>query len=268
MLDHDSGRFIIDQMTWSFSRLNSFYSNCRYEWYMSYIERMDQAEGFFAQFGKFCHEILEKYIRGDLSIFDISQYYVEHFFEEVTQDAPPNKSVDLKQSYYEKGLEYFNNIDFDLDNYEVLGVEKEVHFNIDKYPFIGFIDVLLRDKADGKLILCDHKSSTIHRLKSGGISKSDMPHFQEFKRQQYLYSKAVMEEYGDKHPIKELRWNMFKDRDMFTIPFDKDEFDEACNWALDTIHLIEEEEIWAPSPKSFYCNFMCSMRNNCCPYKV
>lgn len=62
------------------------------------------------------------------------------FFDEVIEEFPPNKYVDMQQTYYEKGLDYFNNIDLIFDDYEILGVEKEVRFKIDEYDFIGFID--------------------------------------------------------------------------------------------------------------------------------
>ena len=112
-----------------------------------------------------------------------------------------------------------------------------------------------------------NKSSTIKKLKSGGISKKDQQHFLEFKRQQYLYSKAVMEEFGE-GSVKALWWNMFKDRDWIKIPFNKTEYQEAQNWALDTIHLIENETEWLPNTSNnnwFYCVNLCGI--NCCEYR-
>lgn len=264
MNEYNAEDFIISQMRWSFSRLNSFDTGCRYEWYKHYIECEPAKQGFFGAYGGFCHKCLEKYAKGELSLFDISQYYEDNFTAEIPYDAPSNKYVDIKQSYYDKGLEYFDNIDLPIDKYEVVGVEKQVEFNIDKYPFIGFIDLLLRDPVDGKYILCDHKSSTIKKLKSGKISKSDQSHFLAFKRQQYLYSKAIMEEFGD-GCVKELWWNMFKDQDWIKIPFDRDEYQEAQTWALDTIHRIERETEWMPNPESFYCWNLCGL--NYCEYK-
>ena len=116
----------MDTMTWSFSRLNSYY-NCAYEWYLHYLECSKAENGFFGEYGSLIHKILEKYIKGELSLFDLNQYYEENFNESVPHDAPPNKYVDIRQSYYDKGIEYLNNIDLDLDRYEILGVEKEIH---------------------------------------------------------------------------------------------------------------------------------------------
>lgn len=251
-------------MKWSFSRLNSFDNGCHYEWYKHYIECEPSKNGFFGAYGSFCHSILEKYAKGELPVFEISQYYEEHFAEEVPYDAPPNKYIDIKQDYYENGLEYFDNIDLPIDEYEIIGVEKQVEFNIECYPFVGFIDLLLRDK-DGKLIVVDHKSSKIKMLQSGKISKSDQKHFLEFQRQLYLYSIPLISEYGE-GCIKELRWNMFRNRQWIKIPFSNEGFKEAQIWALDTIKRITDEIEWKPKPDYWFCNYLCG-QSDCCEYR-
>lgn len=254
---------LLDSVTWSFSRLNAFY-NCPYEWKLHYLDRNKGVDSSFGQFGSFCHKCLEMYAKGELDIFDISEYYEEHYCDEVTMEFPFNKYVDMGISYYEKGLDYFNKLDFDLDKYDILGVEKRVNFKIGKYDFVGYIDLLLREKESGKIIILDHKSASIKILKSGKISKSDQSHFLEFERQLYLYSKAVIEDYGR---VDSLEWNMFKDQTSIKIPWNEDEYKEALKWAEDTIHLIENEKEWKPKVDFFYCNNLCSQRFNACQYK-
>ena len=179
--------FLLDTMTWSFSRLNSYY-NCTYEWRLHYLECNKSENGFFGEYGSLIHTILEKYAKGELSLFDLNQYYEEHFNEYVPHDAPPNKYVDIRQSYYDKGIEYLNNIDLYLEKYEILGVEKEVNFRIGDKDFVGYIDLLVRDKETNEIVIIDHKSASIKILKNGNISKSDQQHFLEFKRQLYIQS--------------------------------------------------------------------------------
>lgn len=265
MNEFNCDNFIISTFKWSFSRLNSYYSGCPLEFKRHYIDCEPSKQGFYGAAGGFAHSILEQYAKSKLDIWDLSPYFEEHFTEEVPYDAPPNKYKDIRQDWYDKVLDYFDNIDLPLDKYQVIGVEKQVDFMIDKYPFVGFIDLFLKDPADGKFILCDHKSSTIKKLKSGAISKTDQDHFLAFKRQQYLYSKPIIEEYGE-GCIKELWWNMFKDRDWIKIPFSKEEYQEAIDWALDTIHKIENETEWLPNPEFFYCNYLCSLPY--CEYRM
>ena len=48
-------RFIIDSMTWSFSRLNF---SCLSEWHRHYIECEPQEQNFYAEFGSLVHECI------------------------------------------------------------------------------------------------------------------------------------------------------------------------------------------------------------------
>lgn len=257
--------FIISTFTWSFSKLNSYY-HCGHEFYRRYIECEKPEGNFFAEYGSYVHSILEKYAKGELSLFEISQYYEENFDNNIKLNAPPNKFVDLRESYLNKGIEYFNNINIDFDKYEVLGVEKEIHFRIAEEEFVGFIDLLLRDRETKKITTLDHKSASIKFLKDGTPSKKDIEHVLEFKRQQYLYSKAIYEEYGE-YP-EYLAWNLFKEQLIYTIPFKQEEYDDAIKWAEDTIQMIKNECMWLPdNSNSFYCNFLCGYRNAACDYK-
>lgn len=258
-----SNEFIIDNMLWSFSRLNSFY-NCPYEWYEKYIMCQYGESSFFSEFGICCHETLERYAKGEITLFELSEEYENAFEKIVKHEAPPNKYVDIKQSYFEKGLDYFDNIDLDLENYEILGVEKEVRFKVDDKDFIGYIDLLLKEKETGKIIILDHKSASIKFLKNGGISKKDQAHVLEFIRQLQLYSLAVKEEYGH---VDELWWNLFKDRNWLKIKWTQEDCDEAVQWAKDTIALIKGTSYFPPKQDYYYCWNLCSQRHNACPYK-
>lgn len=255
--------FLLGTMIWSFSRLNSYY-NCPYEWQQHYLLCNKGAESSFGQFGSFCHKCLELFANGDLDVFSISQFYEDNYADEVTLPFPPNKHVDIGQSYYEKGLDYFNNIDLNIEDYEVLGVEKEVRFKVEDYDMIGYIDLLLKNKKTGEITILDHKSASIKILKNGNISKTDMAHFEEFKHQLYLYSKAVIEEYGR---VDYLEWNLFKDQNNYRIPWKEEEYSKSISWAIDTIHKIEKETEWAPNPDFYYCRYLCGQRTNGCPYK-
>ena len=251
--------FIIDQMIWSFSRLNAFYG-CRQAWKYNYIDMLPKAQAAFSQFGSFCHHILEKFEKGELSVFDVVDYYVDHFDEWVTEDFPPNKYKDLRESYFDAGLNYFETIDLLLDEYEILGIEKKVDFYIDDIHLVGFIDLLLKERNTGKIIILDHKSASIKLLKNGQISKQDREHFEEFKKQLYLYSYPVIQEYGH---VDFLEWNMFRDGRRIKIPWEEAEFNEMIKWVKDTVEAVKAETSWDPNPDYFFCANICDQRHNC-----
>ena len=254
----EDNSFILDNMRWSFSRLESFYT-CPYSWKRRYIDCEEGQNNAFAEYGSLCHKLLEQYEKGEIDIFDISQEYEDRFNNEVQQDFPPNKYVNLRDSYYSKGLAYFDNLDLNLDDFKILGVEKEVTFEIYKKPFVGYIDLLLEDK-DGKIIVADHKSASIKLTKKNEIAKSSVEKMEAYKKQLYLYAKPVIAEYGH---VDYLWWNLFNEQSWYKIPFNQEEYKAALQWAEDTIKLIEQETEWKPNPDFYKCAFICDYRNYC-----
>lgn len=262
----------IDNMHWSYSRLTSF-ERCKYEFYLNYIVNNDEQylseSNFYAEVGIFVHDILAKIFNKftknkkspKLSLDEAAQYYVDNFDD--------NVFYKVKKSTMDKTFElcadYFANMETDwLKDYEVLGVELEVEFKIEDYDFIGYIDLLLRDKRDDKIVVVDHKSSPYPLKLNGEVKKNSLHSFEAYKKQMYLYSYAVKEKYGE-FP-KEIRWNHFKDNGkMVSIPFKKEEYDAAVKWLVDTIHNIENEDNFKPSLDYFYCKNLCNFRN-CCEY--
>ena len=42
-----------------------------------------------------------------LKYFELADYYKDNYYDNVVEPAPPNKYVDLNESYFNKGYEYF-----------------------------------------------------------------------------------------------------------------------------------------------------------------
>lgn len=253
---------IINQSIWSYSRVSCF-GNCKYEYYLNYIINDDEqylSEGnYYADVGIFVHEILAMVFSGELKAEDALQYWIDHYDSCVLYKA--------KKSTMDKTFnaiaDYFASFDIEwLNDYDVLGVELEKHFVIDNYKFRGFIDLLLKDKRDGRIVVLDHKSSEYPFKKNGGVKKNSKQSFEFYKRQMYLYCHAVYQTYGE-FP-KEITWNHFKAGGEFaTIPFVKSEYDEAIKWFKDTIQTIELEKEFEPNPNFFYCHNLCNFRAAC-----
>lgn len=249
----------IDNMVWSFSRIQS--STCMYSWFLNYIAGIEGTPNAYSQFGTLCHETLEKFLKGELDIFTVGQYYQDHYSDYVTCDFPPNKYKDLGEAAYQAGLDYFNNIDFDFDKYEVLGVEKELLFNVGDYPFHGYADAIYRCRDTGEIILRDHKTSSFKYLKNGSISKSNQEVYEHYRRQAWLYCIPLIEMYGK---VDYVSWNMIRDQRIIQIPFDKKEFNETREWAIDRIKTLSEEVLWLPNTSSsYFCSVLCDFKNIC-----
>ena len=254
----------LDKMVWSFSRVNAA-NKCKYAWYLQYIAGNESKPNAYAQFGTVCHQTIEKFLKGELNIFNASLYYQEHYPEIVTCKFPPNKYKDLGEDTYLRGKEYFDNINFDFNKYEVLGVERELLFKVGKYPFHGFADAIFRDKENNNIILCDQKTSSFKYLKDGSVSKTNAEHYQEFRRQLYLYSIPLIEEYGK---VDYLKWNMIRDQREIIIPWDEKEYKETIDWCINSIETLEKEVLWLPNnSSSYWCNQICSMSGICTYHK-
>jgi hypothetical protein len=244
---------------WSYSRLSSFY-DCPHAWKLNYIDRHEKQPNFFGQFGTFGHKVLELFANGELKREELSEYFETNFDAAITTRSPQIRSCDLRQKYFDEGMSYFENCELDFGKYDVLGVEKEVHFNIDGRKFIGYIDLLLRDR-EGRIIIADHKSSGSPFGKRGTVKKSEAAKVDGYKKQLYLYSVAVADEYGVMP--SELWWNFFRGGAWLKLPFVESEFESAKKWALDTISEIENTEIFSAIPRYFWCDNLCAVGKHC-----
>ena len=249
-------------MCWSYSRLTSF-EHCKYEFYLNYIvkdyENYLPEGNFYAEFGSYVHEILAKIFSGELKKEDAYQYYVDNFRGNIFYTTKESSM----QKAYEACARYFEKADFDwLNDYEIVGVEKEVKFKIGKYDFVGYIDLLLKDKKDGKFVIVDNKSSEYPFTRTGKLKAKCEHSFTNYKRQMYLYAHAVKVEFGE-FP-KEMVWNHFKDNGQLArIPFVKSEYDKTRRWMTVTIHKIEKEEEYPATTDYFYCTNLCNFRASC-----
>jgi hypothetical protein len=248
----------IDNMKWSYSRLNSFYE-CAYCWKLQYIDENKSKDGFFGEYGSFMHEILEKFAKNELSMFELSSKYEEGYNNAVKHRAPPNAYVDLGEKYYNIGKEYLDNFE-GFGDYEILDVEKKVDFTINNIRITGFIDLLAKNK-DAKLAIIDHKSADLKpRSSRKKVTKGDEK-LDSYLRQLYMYSIPVFEEFGE-YPV-ELNFNAFRSGVWIREPFDMKKLEETKKWIFDTIDLIKAETLWLPKSEEFWCKWICSMRHKC-----
>lgn len=263
----------IDNMQWSYSRVNSF-EHCKYEFYLNYIVDDDSEylseNNFYAEVGSYVHEILAMIFDGTIKPEEAADYYIEHFDDSVFYKTRQS----IMDKTFENCADYFCEADFSwLNNYEILGVELECKFKIKEYNFIGYIDLLLRDKRDNRIVIVDNKSSAYPFRVDGKVKAKEKDSFEKYKKQMYLYSYAVKEKYGELP--KEIAWNHFKDGGRFAvIPFEKEEFDESIKWFTDSIKAIRNEkefpsileELEDPKEQNkeyFYCTNLCNFRNSC-----
>ena len=255
--------FIIDDFeNWSFSRV-SCYDRCPYGFRLIYIKEAEEEENAFAQYGILAHELLEKYAKNELLIFELLDKYKKGFVSNVTRDFPPNRYRNLKESYYEEGCEYFSTFN-GFDKYEILDVEKEVKFKIGKYPFIGYIDLRVKNE-NGDMKIIDHKSKDLsqpQKKRWDDVEKRRKSELYGYLRQLYIYSIPLIEQEGI--TPKYLCFNCFRKKKFLKIKFDMADYEESKQWALNTINNIYADKDMEKTYDSYYfCNYICGVRHFC-----
>lgn len=240
---------------YSYSQLSQF-DLCPYSFYLARIERREQLENAFAQQGTLIHDLLDHWAKGDILAGDLSSEYAERYPKEVT--APWPKLLASKgygDKAFQLGYDYFENFD-EFQGFTVIDTEQKFETNIEGRPFVGIIDMLLRDNSTGEFIILDHKSKSATAFKKAQ---------DEMYRQQLLYSKYIKEKY-DIYPDR-MMFNLFKENGQkFERPFTQQAYDEALLWAADVIHKIEtfdEFDFLTSKEGDFFCQELCSVRAHC-----
>ena len=249
----------LNKVTWSFSTLHQ-YEQCPYAFYLKKIDRTEVNEGnFYSEAGGFMHEILEKIFSNKITLDKAIDYFTDNYSNAIVYSARQS-TVEKK---YSQGLDYLASLELDdMAQYEILGVEKEVRFELDEYKFIGFIDLLIRNKTTKEIIIVDHKSSDHFLKKDGTPLKNQKDNFEAYSKQMYLYSKAVYDEYGE-YPTR-IVWNHFYDMQVTNIPFNKDDYDATLQWAVEIIKKIYTDSEFNAVNNYMMCGVLCGYRNSCC----
>lgn len=215
-----------------------------------------------------CHSLYDDYVKENLAEYELGDAYEERYPEYMKNGFPPSRYGSLEDKYYRRGQEIFYSFEGLNPQWEIIDSEIEVELEINGRKFVGYIDLLVRDKSTRRLIVVDHKSKS--KFKSKEEEK-------EYAIQLYLYAEWVYEHYGD-YP-QELVFNMFRVGTEVHIPFDKKDLDAAINWFTSTIDAIyadcdffdkiavSYEKINKPLNEykrdDFFCNYLCGSRESC-----
>lgn len=244
----------MEDMVWSYSRINSF-ETCPYGWYLRYIKHLKEQPQFYASYGTFIHKLIEEYYRNTITKEEMPIKFLFGFKQEVLGDRPSDAIV---ESYIRHGLEYLES--FQPFPYKMVDVEMKVEFDIDGIPMVGFIDYL--GEEDGEFIVVDNKSRDLKPRSKRATPTENDKLIDKMLRQLYLYSTGIKEKYG-KFPVK-LCFNCFKANTFIEEPFKMEAYEEAVNWAKTHTEEIMNVNDFPPHVDYFTCKFLCGYANECC----
>lgn len=244
---------------WSFSRIKSF-NDCKYGWWLRYIDDSETEDKFFAQFGTLIHDLLAKFYEGVLNKNELVSQYLCRFVREVSAPAPNQK---VYSGYFSDGLDYLKS--FVDEKRIVLGVEKEVNFSIEGIKFIGFIDLIIKDE-NGDIHIVDHKSRDLKPYSKRTKKTNSDKELDDYYKQLYLYSNAIKDEYGC-YPTY-LSFNCFRNKNYIKEQFHLEKLVETNRWAVDMVKKIKANTDWSPDYDWFKCTYICDLCKECEYYQI
>jgi len=244
---------IIDDMIWSYSRIESF-CDCPHRFFLKYIKGYQESDKFYATYGSFIHKLIEQFYRGELTKDEMIFKYLTDFSKEVRGIRPKDSTV---QKYINDGCQYLR--EFAPLPFNMVAVEKQVNFSIGDYNFIGFIDYI--GEQDGKLYIVDNKSRNLIPRSGKKVPTAKDKELDLMLRQLYIYSVAIEQEYGELPEA--LCFNCFRTQTFIKEQFDIHKYEEAKQWAVDSIEKIKETEAFEPNQNFFSCLYICGVNDHC-----
>lgn len=245
-----------DDHVYSYTQFSAF-DECPFSFYLNYIDKAEKKSNAFSEQGTLVHDLIDKWAKGEIPIDQLPAEYERRYPQEVVTQFPRLLAAKgYAEKSFEQGLAYFETFN-GFDGYQIVETESRFKTDIGGKPFIGIIDMVLRDELTDELVLLDHKSKSLASFK-----KAERAMY----RQQYLYSKHIYETYGC-WPDR-LAFNLFKENGIIKCqPFDMEEYDNTIAWATDIIRQIESFDVidWMCSKEKsdFFCQNLCSVRGRC-----
>ena len=189
----------------------AMYSQCPKHWELAYVKGLRTFnQSIHTIFGTAFHETLQHYltVMFEQSVtkanqIDLNQYLAdqmhslykeavekmgEHFSNKVEMNEFYSDGIAILDWFKKKRGAYFS-----AKNEELLGIEIPIYHPVNEYNknvmMLGYLDVVVRDKRDGKITIIDIKTSTMGWNK---YQKAD-----KIKTSQLvLYKKYFAEQYG------------------------------------------------------------------------
>ena len=245
---------IPDGTHFSFSALET-YEQCPMSFKLKYIDGVPDEGNAFSDFGLLCHKLLEEWAKGETPEMLLAAEYEDCYDDAMRHPFPPFPRG-MGEKYYDAGLDYFTNFKW-FDGYDVVSAEQISSFDVTvrgkTYPFVGVIDLVLRNQKTGDLVVIDHKSKSAKQM------KKDMA---VYTRQLYIYARFVKDLYGA-FP-KRMGFNLFREGgEIVWVDFTKAGYEETMAWIVKSIEAILDEKEWKVSVSSFFCRFVCSVMDSC-----
>jgi len=246
--------FILKNRRWSFSSTSS-YAMCPFGFKLTYIDDEERETNVFSDFGLLVHSTLEKYFLNELEIWDLVEYYVDHF-DEFLKSVPPAFPANMVEIYYQAGLKYFENFYFDKSLYEVISVEETIDSNYNGIDLVVKPDLILKEKSTGEYHLIDFKTAKLKTAKKDKEKQLDT-YMNQFNLYAYFFEieKKI-------HIDKIIIW-FIRDGTKVVKNVEPVSIQNTLDWFEKSVNKAINEEEWVAINNGYFCQEICSNRFIC-----
>ena len=210
---------------WSFSKLEVA-ASCPFAFKKIYLDGAKPAANPFAQLGSLCHDLLARFEQGELAVYDLLPAFEKRYRKEVNAEWPAFP-LNLEERTCLRISDYFRTFS-GFPFRRILMVEEKLIGTLCGRPFSGIIDLLAEDQ-DGRIILVDHKTSSISEYRGRKL--------QHHKRQLLLYVHLLRQ--CCHIQVDAIAFNLIKEGQW--LEFTWTELEESCavSWALGIMGAVE-----------------------------
>ncbi len=113
-------------------------------------------------FGNGIHSAIESGIRDKLNIEERINHFKEYFTKEMMNKMRDTKDYENVESFTQQGEHILKLLSTEkiLEKYDLVGVEMSLYEKLfNNFHFKGFIDLVLKDKKTGRILIIDWKTS-------------------------------------------------------------------------------------------------------------
>ena len=257
----------------SFSELNQ-YRECGHKHLIEkYLKLAEPGTSIHLIFGNSIHSAIEVGVRDRLNLEARIQHFTAMFTKEMMDKMLGKKDYEDVENFKQQGENILRLLSTEkiLEKYDLIGVEMPLYENLfSKFHFKGFIDLILKHKVTGRILIIDWKTSgeqwDVQKKKKDKVFMAQMRLYKYFYARKFNVS---MEEIDCKYVVLN-RLKMKKCPELGFGELQTVEIFSTPNDIVDAMTLVAETLRDIHINKMFLKSKCISKQNNCffCPYKT
>ena len=145
----------------SFSEFKLFTECAHRHLVEKHLRLVEQPPSIHLYFGSAIHEAIEHGVEEGFGPERRAKYFKDMFIKEMMNNIPDHPKEEVEQ-FTEQGINILSILDVEglIDDYEIVSVEEPLYEHVyDRFYFKGFVDLVVKNRKSGRIIIIDWKTS-------------------------------------------------------------------------------------------------------------